>query len=81
MAILIPPAVFQEEGAVLDLPVIAHVGQQFIGTDLAGIDAGQEVSRIVLTHGAVLGDDVTIDAQGDLTAGEVQLLANVFGIL
>jgi hypothetical protein len=81
VAILIPPPVLQEEGAILDLPVMAHVGQQFVGADLAGIEAGQEVSRIVQAHGAVFADDVAIDAQGDLTAREVQLLADVLGIL
>ena len=81
MAILVPPPVLQEECAILDLPVIAHVGQQFVGADLTGIDARQEVSRVVQAHGAVFADDVAIDAKGDLTAGEVQLLADVFRIL
>lgn len=81
VAILVPPAVFEKENAILDLPVIADMGQQFIGPDFARIDAGQEVARVVQTHGAVFGRNVAINAERDLAAGEVQLFANVFGVV
>ena len=81
VAIFVPPAVFQEEDAVLDLPVIANVGQQFLGAHFAGIDAGQEVARVMQTHGAVFSREVAIDAECDLAAGEVQLVANVLGVV
>ncbi|WP_145087938.1 hypothetical protein [Anatilimnocola aggregata] len=63
MAIFIPPAVFGEEDAVFDLPVITNVGQQFLGPELTGIDASQEVTRVVQAHGAIVGRDVAIECR------------------
>jgi hypothetical protein len=73
VAIFVPPASLRNEDAVFNLPVIADVGQQLIGANFACIEAGQEVARVVQTHGAVVGTDVAIDAersgsQGNSTA-------------
>jgi len=40
VAVLVPPAVFEKEVAVFDLPVIADVRQQLGGRDPRGIEAG-----------------------------------------
>lgn len=81
VAVLIPPAVFEKEDAVLDLPMSAHGSQQVVGTNVVGTDAGQEVARIGQLHRAIVADDITIHAQRDLTAWKGQPLANVLGIV
>jgi len=77
MPILIPPAIFDKEDAVFDLPMVACMRQQLIGADLIGANTRQKVACIGEEHGAVLGRDVAIDAQRDLAAGKAQLLADV----
>ncbi len=81
MAIFVPPAVLDEEDAVFNLPMIANVCQQFVGADLAGINAGQEVASVVQAHCAIFRGDVVINAEGDLAAREFQLLADVVGVV
>lgn len=46
MAVFIPPAVFDEEKAVLDFPMSPHVGQQLGGRHSRGIETGQKVACI-----------------------------------
>lgn len=81
MSIFVPPPIFDEEEAVLDLPVLADQFQQLVGADLAGIEARQEVARIVRAHAAIAGKDIAVHAERNLAAGEVQRLANVVGIV
>ncbi len=81
MTILVPPAIFEKEDAVLDLPVIANGHQQLVGSDRGGINAGHEVARIALPHGAIVSDDIAVHAQADLAAGEAQRFANVLAVL
>lgn len=81
VTVFIPPTVFEEEDAVFDLPMATNLRQQFVGANILRVDAGQEISRVGQMHGAVLAHDIAIDAQGDLTAGKGQSLANVLGIV
>lgn len=77
MPVFIPPAVFHKEEAVLDLPMAAHMLEKLRGGSVLRIEAGNEVASFGQTHGAVVGDDVTVDAHSDLTTWKVERLANV----
>jgi hypothetical protein len=81
MTILVPPAIFEKEDAVLDLPVIANGCQQFRGSNGAGIDTAKKVARIGQPHGAIVRDDIAVHSQSDLAAREGQRFANVLGVL
>lgn len=81
MTILIPPAVFEEEVAVFDLPMIADMGQQLVGRDLRRIEAGNKIAAIVRNNVAGGSDHVTVDAQSDPAAGKSQLVANVICVV
>ena len=81
VAVLVPPAIFEKEDAVLDLPMPAHRGKQVVGTNVIGADARQEVARVGQVDSAVFANDIAIDAQRDLTARKGQLLANVLGVV
>lgn len=81
MTVLIPPAIFEEEQRVLDLPMATDCSQQLAGSDGARIETGNEVASIVRECGAVGGDQVTIDAQRDAAAGKAQRHADVVGIV
>ena len=81
MAVFVPPAVFEKEDAVFDLPVIADGGQQLVGADRAGIEAGEEVARIGKAHGAVIRDHVAVDAERDLAAGKAERVAEIGDVL
>src|SRR6187401_1847542 len=72
VAVLVPPAVFEEEDAVLNLPVIADRSQELRSRDRARIDAGQKVARVGEPHGAISSDDIAVHAERDLTAGEAE---------
>lgn len=61
--------------------MLANGCQQLTGGDVVRRDRGDEVPRVRKMHLAVLIGDVAIDAQRDLAAREVQLLANVSGVL
>ena len=80
VAVFVPPAVFDEEVVVFDLPMIADVGQQVRGRDAVGIETGHKVTAVVRCHAAIGRDQVSIDPQGDATTREGQLVANVVGI-
>jgi len=81
VTIFVPPPILQKELAVLDLPVIADRRQQLVSGDIAGIEAGQEVASVRETYRAVFFDDVSIDAQRDLTAWKTEPLANVLDVV
>ena len=81
VAILVPPAVFEKEDTVLDLPVIANCGQQLSGGDRAGIDAGKKIARVRQPHGAIVSDDITVHAERDLAAWEAEGFANVLAVV
>jgi hypothetical protein len=49
--------------------VVADGGKQVISANVFRADAREKVSRVGKPHGSVVGDDVAIDAQCDLTAG------------
>jgi hypothetical protein len=81
MAIFVPPAIFDEEQTVLDLPVRAHRGQELARSDAIGIEAGEKITRVGRTDRAVGSDHVPINTQRNLRAGEVQTLAKVSGVV
>ena len=62
MSIFIPPAVFEEEVTVFDLPVIADVRQQLSGRDPRRIEAGQKVATVVRDDIAIGGELVAVNA-------------------
>jgi hypothetical protein len=77
MPILVPPAVFEKEDAVLDLPVSTHGREQLLSANFARIAAGEKVSRVRKTDRAVVGNDITIDANRDLAARKAERVANI----
>lgn len=80
MSVFVPPAVLNEELAVLDLPMPADVGQQLVGCDEVWIEAGHEVARVGKFHLSILRDHVTIDAQENAAAREVEDAAHIVSI-
>lgn len=81
VTIFVPPAVLDEEEAVLDLPMAAHMRQQLRVRRLLGIKAGDEVARIAVAYSAIVGDDVAVNAQADLAAGKAQGVADVSDVV
>ena len=81
MSIFIPPAVFEKEVAVFDLPMIANIGQQLGGRDLRWIEAGNKIAAVVRDNVAIGSDHVTVDAQADATARKSQLLADIVRVI
>jgi hypothetical protein len=81
VAILVPPPVFQEEDAVLDLPMIADCCQELGGGDRPGIDAGEEVARVREPQRAIVRDDIAVYAERNLAAREAESFANVLNVI
>jgi len=81
MAVFIPPAIFDEEQAVFNLPMGAHRGQEFARGDTIGIKTGEKITRVGGSHRAVRGDHVPINTQRNLRSGEAQLLTKVTGVV
>jgi len=80
MAILIPPAVFQEVEAVFHLPMATDVGLKVRRGDGGRVETGDEVPALLgekLSGGRTY---LAIDANRNLTAGDVQLLTQIVGI-
>lgn len=77
MAVLVPPTIFHEEETVLNLPMVARMLEKLRSGSVVGIEAAGEIATLRQAHGAVVGDDVTIDAHSDLATGKVERLANV----
>lgn len=81
MAIFVPPAIFDVEDAVLNLPMMTNVSQQVFRANATRVFAGNKVPRL-RKHDVALGiGDVAIDTQQDFTTGEAQLFANVLRVL
>lgn len=81
VAVLIPPAVFDEVEAVFHLPVAANMGLQAGGRDSARIETGREIAALLRKHLASERTHFTIDADGDLTTGKIQTLADKGGVV
>jgi hypothetical protein len=81
VTIFVPPAVFEEEEAVLDLPMGADSRQQFRGADLLGIETGEKVACVGQQNRAILVDYVPINTQRNLRPGKRQGVANVIGVV
>jgi hypothetical protein len=81
VTIFVPPAVFDEMKAVFHLPVATNVALEFTRRDRIGLQAGDEVPAVTgkkLTAGRA---NFTINADGDLTAGNVQMLSDILGVV
>jgi len=81
MAILVPPAILDEEEAVLDLPVRADRGQELSGADSFRIEAAQKIARVEKRDRSVLAGYVPINTQENAASGETQGMANVIGVV
>jgi hypothetical protein len=81
VTVFIPPAVFEEEEAVLDLPMRADSRQQLRRGDLLWIETGEKVARVGRQHGAIVGNYVPINTQRNSRPGKRQGLANVIGVV
>lgn len=67
--------------AVFYLPVVANVALEFCRRDQAWIQTGYEIPALAGKNLAVGRANFTIDADGDLTAGNVQTVADIVGIV
>ena len=81
VAIFVPPPIFQEVQAVFHPPVVADVPQQIRGGDAAGIEARHEIPHVVRHSFAGGGPQFTIDAQDYATAGQVECVTHVVGVV
>jgi len=79
--VLVPPAIFEKVQAILDLPVATDIAQQIVRGDRLGIEAGDEVAHVVRNHFAVWPAQLTIDAQRDAAARQLQRFTNVVGVV
>jgi len=68
--VFVPPAVFEEEVAILDLPMIAYILEQSRCTDPLGSQAGDEVARVVQDGRAGVVQHVAIDPQRNAATRE-----------
>lgn len=80
MSVLVPPAIFEKEVAVLDLPMIADLFQQLCGRDPPRVEAGNKIATVVRDGLAVGSQYIAIDAQSDPAARKVQFVANVIRV-
>ncbi len=81
VTILVPPTVLDEVEAVFHLPMAANVPLEFAWRDRIGIQTGHEVPALARKQFAGGAAYFTINADGNLTAGYVQTLPNILGIL
>ena len=81
VTVFIPPAVFEVEQAVFDLPMRADRRQQFGGCDPIRIQTGEKVTCVRQPHRAIVSDHVPINTQRNLRPGKCQGIANVSGVL
>ena len=81
MSIFVPPAVFEKEVAVFDLPMIADMRQQLCGRDPRRIEARQKVATVVRDDVAIGGQQIAVDAQPDPAARESQLFADIVRVI
>jgi hypothetical protein len=81
MAVLIPPAIFDEVQAILHLPVVANVGLQYGGRDATGVEASREIAAIVQENLSLGRAHFAIDTEDDLAIGKVQTLADIPSVI
>lgn len=67
--------------AVFHLPVVANVALELFRRDRTGIQTGHEVPAVTGKKLTVGRANFTIDAGGDLTAGNVQMLSDISGVV
>ncbi len=81
VAILVPPAVFDEVEAVFHFPVTTNVGLEFTGRDGIGIQTAHEVAAFAGKERPFRGTYFAIDTQRDSATRNVQMLPYVVCIL
>ena len=77
----IDPAIFQEMQAVFNLPMTANIAQQIGRRYLIRVKTGDVVTHIVRDDLAVGRAQLTIHAQRNLAARQIQRLANVVRVI
>jgi hypothetical protein len=81
VVIFAPPAVFDEVQAVFHLPVATDVRVECRRRDRARVEAAYEVSAVVEQESAIGRTHFTVGTDRDLTAGKVQTLADILGVV
>jgi len=81
VAVFVPPPVLAEVQAVLDTPMVPHVGQEVRGRDLVGVEARDEVADVVRDELAGGVSDLAIDADRYAAAGQIEDLAEVIRVV
>lgn len=81
MAIFVPPAIFDEEQTVLDLPMGASSRQQLGGSDKPRIQARKKITCLGQQYGAVVGNYVPINTQANLRPGKCQRFTKVLRVV
>lgn len=81
MPIFVPPSVFGEMEAIFNSPVIPDMPENVVGSDVAGIKAGDEIAFVVQYDLAVISDQLTIDPHRNFTIGYRQCFSNVVRVL
>lgn len=81
VTIFVPPAVFEKEQTVFDVPVLPDRGEQLVGADRVGVAAIGEIARVVRDDCAVGRNQIAINAQPDLIVGKAERLADVVRVV
>ena len=81
VTIFVPPAIFQEMKAILDLPMATNQRQEIGRRHGIGIEAGDEIACVERNDISVRTSQLSVDAQRDPTAWQAQRRSNVVGIV
>lgn len=81
VTVFVPPPIFDEEQAVLNLPMPAHVSQKLRGADPIRVEAGEEVACVAEPHGAIIGNHIAVDANGNSAAGKGERVTYMSDVL
>ena len=81
VAVFIPPAVFEEMQAILDLPMRADQTQQIGGGHLVRVETGHVIADVVRNDLAAGRAQLAIHAQRDAAPRQVQRVTDVVGVL
>lgn len=81
VTIFVPPAVFDEMKAVFHLPVATNVVLEFTWRDRIGIQTGHKVPALAGNKRALRRTHFAINTDADFTAGYVQLLPDILGVV
>jgi hypothetical protein len=80
VTVFIPPAILDEVQAIFHLPMPPDVGVKLGGRDRARIKAGDEVPALLKQEKTIGRTHFTIGTNGDLAAGNIQMLTDILGV-